>query len=119
MPSSDSMEIVRSLPGEPEEIAAKLIDMLIGTKTLPSSLYKNRIGYFTYSIRCQVQFNSLNYVKNFLREECKERIVTNIIDMQKFKNQKGVIFNIPEEIKGSFDNFIDDIINNRKKIKGY
>lgn len=56
-------------------------------------------GYVTYKLDMDVEFNSLKYVWNFLREEFPKLLYESLKGMQKYSNDKGVVFNIPCEMK--------------------
>lgn len=43
-------------------------------------------GYITYKLDMDVEFNSLKYVWNFLREEFPKNLYESIKGMQKYEN---------------------------------
>ena len=56
-------------------------------------------GYITYRLDMDVQFNSLKYVWNFLREEFPRSLYEAVRGMHKYQNERGVVLNLPEELR--------------------
>ena len=56
------------------------------------SKYLKLHDYVTYQIITNVQFNSIKYILNFLKEEFSNHFIEALKGMIKFKNQKGVVF---------------------------
>lgn len=80
------------------------------------SKYLGLIGYITYQIKTEVQFNSYKYVWNFLKD-LPEELSESIKNMTKFKNGKGAVFNIPAQFKYEMDHYIRKLIKNHKDNK--
>lgn len=68
-PSIDTLNIVKHLGISFEEAAGRLIELEKKRREPPKSLHLNMPGYITYKLDMDVEFNSLKYVWNFLREE--------------------------------------------------
>lgn len=62
-------------------------------------------GYITYQLKTSVEFNSLKYVWNYLNS-LSEKIRNSVKGMVKFKNRRGVVFDVPEIYKLQIEEFI-------------
>lgn len=83
-----------------------------------SSFHLKMPGYVTYKLDMDVEFNSLKYVWNFIREEFPSSFSEEIRGMQKYQNEKGVVFNVPEEKRYLIEIFENKLIKYKPKYKG-
>jgi RNA recognition motif-containing protein len=72
----------------------------------------------TYRLDMDVEFNSLKYVWNFLREEFPRPLYEEVRAMQKLESERGVVFNIPEEFRFLAEAATEKLRKNRPKFKG-
>lgn len=94
-PDQAIIDLVKKLPYPLEETAARLAVLQLNQCSLPSSLHMAMPGYLSYQLTMDVEFNSLRYIWNFLKEELPDMLLDEIRGMHKFHNEKGVVFNIP------------------------
>lgn len=57
-------------------------------------MHLNLLGYVTYQVKTDVEFNSYKYIWNYLND-LPEDIVEGVRNMVRFSNMKGVVFNVP------------------------
>lgn len=75
-------------------------------------------GYITYRLDMDVEFNSLKYVWNFLREEFPKALYEEVRGMQKYESEKGVIMNVPEELRYVAETVAEKLRRHKSKFKG-
>jgi hypothetical protein len=117
-PSADTLSQLRLLPFSLEEAAGRLFELERARREPPRSLHLGMPGYATYRLDMDVEFNSLKYVWNFLREEFPKNLYEAVKGMQKYENEKGVVFNIPEELKYLTEVVTEKLRKYRAKFKG-
>ena len=60
----------------------------------------------------------MKYVWNFFKEELSSNLCEEIRGVQKYENEKGVVFNVPWEVKHVVDDFVEKIRRSRSRYKG-
>lgn len=105
------------LPFSPEESAARLLEMVQQEFHQKKSIYLNLAGYISYQIVTDVEFSSIKYIWNFLRENIDEEVMKEIKGMVQLKSGKGAVFDIPEEYAYQMNDLIRRHNNAKKKSK--
>ena len=95
-PSTRSLSLINELPFGAEEAAARLLELEQMRRQPPKALHMGMPGYITYQLDMDVEFNSLKYVWNFLKEEFPGALSEEIRGMHKYETERGVVFNVPE-----------------------
>lgn len=67
--SPNAPALLARSPLSPQELAARLVELELARRQPPRALHLGMAGYVTYRLDMDVEFNSLKYVWNFLREE--------------------------------------------------
>lgn len=61
----------------------------------------------TYMVKSPYEFKSNGYVWKFLKDEFSINVTDKIQFMKKFKDNKGVVFDVPEQAKEELDKYIE------------
>lgn len=74
------------------------------------SLLTGQENYITFEMKVHQQFFGVSFIWNILRKHAPEQMTEQIRGMRAFKDQMGVVFDVPEEVLERFE----DIFNHLK-----
>jgi len=75
-------------------------------------------GYITYVINCPIEFRSLGYIWNFLRNNFDQAVVNDIKGLKPLANKMGAVFDITSENSSAFDDYIKQSESGEINAKG-
>jgi ATP-dependent RNA helicase DDX21 len=101
-----------------KESLCRALAIISGTneKFKQRSLLCSIEGYITYAVETDTEFRHLAFIWNFLNKHFQSEITDSIKGMKSYKNNRGAVFDVPEQYESNFQEFIDNNPNLRNFI---